>query len=250
MTTFLEQSDEFNLRKASTLMLLRDHAGKLETLLLCRAKDLAFAAGHWVFPGGVLEAADQRHGRTQMAALRQAAVRETFEETGLSLDPRHLTYFAQFTTPGGRKRFQTWFFASAVDAAQPISVDKGEITDYRWLSPEVALAMFRQGEIKLMPPTMFSLMRISRYASAADACRALAAIDPMPILPVLTKVDGTVQMLFPGDAGYENADPTLAGARHRLIMTEQVADYRYEYNGVAAVCPRLDGAYFLNQTSD
>lgn len=250
MPSFLEQSNEFTLREASTLMLLRDNAGILETLLLCRSNDLAFAAGHWVFPGGTLEEADRRDGRTDMAALRRAAVRETFEETGLCPDSGRLVYFAQFTTPGGRKRFKTWFFACPVDAAQSVSVDNTEITRYRWLSAGVALDMFRRGEIKLMPPTMFCLMRLTSYSSAAEACQAFAGSTPMPILPVLTRVDGTPHMLFPGDAGYAAADPAQEGARHRLIMTSSVADYRYEYDGVAAVCPRLDGGYFLTQIAE
>jgi 8-oxo-dGTP pyrophosphatase MutT (NUDIX family) len=81
-------------RPASTLILLREHEGETQTLLLRRSNDIDFAAGALVFPGGRLEEADRdphllarTHGvagyAPELAALIVAAIRETFEESGL-----------------------------------------------------------------------------------------------------------------------------------------------------------------------
>jgi 8-oxo-dGTP pyrophosphatase MutT (NUDIX family) len=90
------------VRDAATVVLLRDGEGGLEAYLLRRVPTMAFAAGMHVFPGGVVDprdaddvpwsgpspadwartfSADERLTR----ALVCAAVRETFEESGVLL---------------------------------------------------------------------------------------------------------------------------------------------------------------------
>jgi 8-oxo-dGTP pyrophosphatase MutT (NUDIX family) len=90
---------------AATVVLLRDRAdgGGLEAYLLRRASSMAFAAGMYVFPGGTVDARDVERevawaGRPPARwadvfgtdvptarALVCAAVRETFEESGVLL---------------------------------------------------------------------------------------------------------------------------------------------------------------------
>jgi 8-oxo-dGTP pyrophosphatase MutT (NUDIX family) len=92
-------------RHAATVVLLRDGPGGsgLEVYLLRRTATMAFAAGQHVFPGGSVDARDGEHapawsGRSASAwgesmgcdatlalALVCAAVRETFEESGVLL---------------------------------------------------------------------------------------------------------------------------------------------------------------------
>ena len=71
------------LRPASTVVLLRDTEGGLETLMLKRNKALMFAGGLWVFPGGAIDQADIDAGQGDPdAAARIAAAREAQEECG------------------------------------------------------------------------------------------------------------------------------------------------------------------------
>ena len=93
-------------RHASTVVLLRDSAGgpTVEAYLLRRQKTMAFAAGMYVFPGGAVDPRDEAlpasawvgpsaqdwarllTADTRLAtALVCAAVRETFEESGVLL---------------------------------------------------------------------------------------------------------------------------------------------------------------------
>jgi ADP-ribose pyrophosphatase YjhB (NUDIX family) len=58
-------------------------------VLLCRRADPP-AAGRWVLPGGFME-----YGET----LEEAAARETFEETGVTVAPRALRLYAVATLP-------------------------------------------------------------------------------------------------------------------------------------------------------
>ena len=91
-------------RHAATVIMLRDGAGGPEVYLLRRAASMAFAAGAFVFPGGAVDLRDedlpdeawvgpspaewakQLSSDERLArALVCAAVRETFEESGVML---------------------------------------------------------------------------------------------------------------------------------------------------------------------
>jgi 8-oxo-dGTP pyrophosphatase MutT (NUDIX family) len=91
-------------RHAATVVLLRDGAEGIEAYLLRRQKTMAFAAGMYVFPGGSVDPRDESLPDTAWVgprpadwapiltadepmarALVCAAVRETFEESGVVL---------------------------------------------------------------------------------------------------------------------------------------------------------------------
>jgi 8-oxo-dGTP pyrophosphatase MutT (NUDIX family) len=91
-------------RHAATVVLLRDHADGMLAYLLRRTRTMAFAAGMYVFPGGSVDPRDETLPDDHWAgpppadwaallsadealtkALVCAAVRETFEESGVLL---------------------------------------------------------------------------------------------------------------------------------------------------------------------
>jgi 8-oxo-dGTP pyrophosphatase MutT (NUDIX family) len=93
------------LRRAASVVLVRDGVDGVEVFVLERAAEMAFAAGMTVFPGGGLDAADAEALSQGLvdeaaaavaarawsttpeaaAALLACAVRETYEETGVLL---------------------------------------------------------------------------------------------------------------------------------------------------------------------
>lgn len=70
---------------AATLILIRDREqGAPQVLMVERSRDMAFAAGAMVFPGGRIDPSDHRLAAefaTQAPLL--AAIRETLEETAI-----------------------------------------------------------------------------------------------------------------------------------------------------------------------
>ena len=76
---------------AATVLLLRDGAGGLAVFMVVRHREIDFASGALVFPGGKVDPGDaepalQGGGLAPAAmALRVAAIRETFEEAGVLL---------------------------------------------------------------------------------------------------------------------------------------------------------------------
>lgn len=145
-----------------------------ELLLVHRPGGADFAPGAYVFPGGTVHADDMGEGDE----IRMAAVRELFEESGLLLARRgrvfarreecdrvrsiveggrsfnealrelrlepaldRLTLFARWVTPAQmRRRFDARFFLARLPAGQDVRAQEGEVTDWVWISPELALA--------------------------------------------------------------------------------------------------------------
>ena len=147
-------------RHASTLVLIREDGGLRRVLMGNRSKKHVFMPNTLVYPGGAVDAGDHRvktsvdlrpevteklqvQARgTSARGLAMAAIRETFEETGLVLGHKagrvpktralhwapffdhgyepaldKLGYVARATTPPGQnRRFDTRFFVATGDA--------------------------------------------------------------------------------------------------------------------------------------
>ena len=169
-------------KDAATLILTRVRKGAPQVLMGRRAPGHVFMAAKWVFPGGRVERTDHSAAfatdlaeadalrlNREMAprrarALALAAVRETFEETGLLLaepappasvagpwrefravgalpDLAALRYMARAITPPGRtRRFDARFFmadAAALLHPEP-TAGSGELDEIAWLPLEDA----------------------------------------------------------------------------------------------------------------
>lgn len=117
---------EIPLRLAATILLLRD-APDMEVLMVRRHDAIEFASGALVFPGGTTVPGDRAEGWATRAdggftgdelALRVAAVREAFEESGILLARRS----------DSRGRDAPLVGAEMADALAPLRgpVDRGE----------------------------------------------------------------------------------------------------------------------------
>jgi 8-oxo-dGTP pyrophosphatase MutT (NUDIX family) len=199
---------------AATVVLVRDSADGLETLMLRRNATGAFG-GMWVFPGGRVDPGD---GEDEDGA-RRAAVRETIEEASLVVDPSVLVPFAHWTPPPiAPKRFATWFFLAPAPEGI-VAVDGTEIHEHIWVTPANAMKRRDAGEVELAPPTFVTLHRLSQSPDVASALQD-AAKGPVEFFftKVMKAVSGEPVAVWHGDAAYEGDDLDVEGARHRLAM--------------------------------
>nr|WP_221247706.1 NUDIX hydrolase [Brevundimonas basaltis] len=188
------------------MILTRRGASGAEVLMGRRAPGHVFMASKWVFPGGRIERADhaaaaandlppaeiRRLAREitlrRARALALAAVRETFEETGLLLaepaptasvagpwrefravgalpDLAALSYIARAVTPPGRtRRFDARFFmadASALLHPEP-TAGSGELDEIAWLPLDKARA------VDVPAITRFVLGEVAERLAAPD----------------------------------------------------------------------------------
>jgi 8-oxo-dGTP pyrophosphatase MutT (NUDIX family) len=219
-----------DVQRAATVILVRDGAAGVETLLLRRNSKIAFG-GMWVFPGGRVDAADCTGLALddELGAARCAAVREACEEAGQVLDAVALVPFAHWTPPAiAPKRFLTWFFVSRA-VSDRVTIDEGEIHEHAWMRPADALARRNALEIELAPPTWVTLEALALHADVASVLAAAGAREPERFETRVALTDDGPVTLWAGDAGYDSGDAAHPGARHRLTMAK--SGWRYERTG-------------------
>lgn len=248
--------EERPVRAASTLILLRDAADGVEVLMLKRHGLSETLGGAFVFPGGKVDAEDAaldgEHFLDQTASvlhdrlgeqdidtatavgLYVAALRETFEESGLLLAQQlapaqsdaALARLAQGTAfnallaelqlrlcvdalaPSSRwitppssanKRFDTRFFVARAPEGLLARHDERETTEARWVLPRPALQSYWDGELMLAPPQIMTLAHLARHATVDSALTEARARRPALILPHILGQGDTRTMCYPGD---------------------------------------------------
>lgn len=118
---------------------------------------------------------------------------------GLLPDLAALIPIAWWITPAQEpRRFDTRFFFALVPAVQRhrAMADGVEVEDGVWLSPLAALERYRDGALRLAPPTLVTLEEL------AELPLSRVARHPWPLAPVepaITEVDGRLVLALPGD---------------------------------------------------
>jgi 8-oxo-dGTP pyrophosphatase MutT (NUDIX family) len=239
-------------KDAATVMLTRDGSAGLEVFLQHRVAGMPFAGGMTVFPGGGVDKRDADQSvswagpsPSQWAgwfgcaeslgrALVCAAVRETFEESGvllagtasgviedtapyayarqalvsrqlslasfladakLTLRADLLRPWAQWITPAQEpRRYDTRFFVATLPAGQNADGATTEADSSGWQRPADALDDARQGRRRLMPPTWATLSELSEFATAAEALAADRSLDP--ITPTFVREGDKVRVVL------------------------------------------------------
>jgi 8-oxo-dGTP pyrophosphatase MutT (NUDIX family) len=226
--------EQVPVRDAATVVLLRDGADGIEAWLLTRHAQMVFAANMTVFPGGRVEPADAElpftpagaasaAGRfacdeTTARALIGAAVRETFEETGvllstapadlsgaradvelgrisfgdllrangLAVDAEVLAPWARWITPVGEvRRYDTRFFVGAMPEAAEARDVTSEAVAASWVGVRDALEQAERGERGMLPPTLVTLASLLPFGTVADALAAAAEREISAVQPVI-----------------------------------------------------------------
>ncbi len=178
---------------AASVILLRD--APLEVLMILRHEKSSFVPNAWVFPGGAVDAGDGEPGT--LAAMKAAAVREVFEETGIRLDG-DLVWTSRWITPSGLpKRFDTWFFLADVPRLTAVTLQEEEAVDYVWISPSEALRRHAAGEFPMVFPTIKNLEAIGAAHSSEELLASRRGAKIEPVQPVMLVEGGRRKIVVP-----------------------------------------------------
>jgi 8-oxo-dGTP pyrophosphatase MutT (NUDIX family) len=192
-----------------------------ELLLMRRPRDADFAAGAYVFPGGVAHSEDSQWG-DEIAA---AAVRELFEEVGILLardgrrfarDPdsdrvrtlvaggssftqalrsiglqpalERLVLLTRWVTPALlSRRYDARFYLARLPAGQTVRAEPGEVADWVWVTPERAL---RDPAITLVYATKKVLESVNADEDATSLITRTRRLRNVPVVePRMTRTE-------------------------------------------------------------
>jgi 8-oxo-dGTP pyrophosphatase MutT (NUDIX family) len=242
------------------VVLLRDGAGGIETWLLTRVAQMAFAAGMSVFPGGRVDAADvelplagadtariaERFGCDESTArsLVGAAARETFEEAGvlLTAPPAELAEH-RFEVESGRLPF------GELLRSHDLAIDAGALRPWaRWVTPAGESRRYDTRFFVGALPDGARAQNVTSESSAAEWVRVSDALaeahrgDRLMLPPTV--------MTMASIAAFGTVAEVLAAAEHRSLETVRPvvrvgADGRIHAelpDGTSVTLPRPAGA--------
>ena len=250
--------EEVKPRKASTVIVLRPSSDGFEIFMVQRNRRTGFMPNAWVFPGGRVDEEDAapslptKGGVGAISAMELevqdgraflvAALRETFEETGIWLGQGELTEgvrdrmmsgacsfesalresqaimeldrlhpWSWWVTPKIEpRRYDTRFFLAITDGSSLGRHDERESVNSDWLRPSVALKRAAEGDFPLAPPTWWTLKELATLGSLDAVKGVLAERIHRPIQPVLSANEAGEWMLkLPGHP--EHPDPPIMG---------------------------------------
>lgn len=268
---FAERAREFDSgrltpaepRDAATVALLRDTSTGTEVYTLRRQRTMTFGPGMYVFPGGSVDPRDTElsigwvgpppafwaevfgASESLARALVCAAVRETFEESGVLLAgpdadgvvadtsgadweadrrllvDRQLSFadllhrrglsvradllrpWAQWITPTVEPtRFDARFFVAAMPAGQRTRAFGEEADEVLWLPPALAVQRWRDGVMRMMPPTLITVAELAQYTTVAETLRAADGREIRPVQPHVVVEGDNADLVLPGDSTY------------------------------------------------
>lgn len=239
-------------KDSATVVLLRDTSDGVEVFLQRRVAAMAFAAGMTVFPGGGVDSRDADEsidwagpsastwadwfGCSESVAreLVCAAVRETFEESGvllagtadsivtdtaryvgvrdalvrkeislagflheegLTLRADLLRPWANWVTPEQEpRRYDTRFFLAALPEGQAADGRTTEAETTGWWLPADAIADAKAGNSRLMPPTWLTLSEMAEFGTTAEALAEQRSVAKF--MPKLVRDGDQVRVLL------------------------------------------------------
>lgn len=101
-----------------------------QILLLKRSESAVRRPSQWDIPGGHVDEGEY---------MAEAAGRETFEETGITIDSQEIKLVYGFTEMASEHSSVTWLFFMAKTAHTDVELSN-EHTDYEWVNPEEAIS--------------------------------------------------------------------------------------------------------------
>ncbi len=231
---------------------------------MLRRSDTRFAAGAHVFPGGTLDEEDNSHewakrlkppsteaiagaadpGGPPGLAFVVAALRETFEETGVLLAggklpdaedlararsdliagrrsfleivrdwnvrllADRLVFCARWITPEALpRRYDARFFLEEAPPEVEVSAERGELVEHMWIRPREALELYFDYRLRLLYPTAKTLSWLEDGDTVEEWRQRFLSRRITPILPRLRwDEDGGVISIIPGEPRYDERE--------------------------------------------
>jgi 8-oxo-dGTP pyrophosphatase MutT (NUDIX family) len=172
-------------------------------------------AGRPFHADDAMDADELRESRRALNA-REIGFLDLARREGFRLATDRMHYWAHWITPEASPiRFDTRFFLAGVPRDQAAIHDDGELAGSEWIAPAAALRKADRGEWTMILPTLKNLGAPVELRTVADAEEAARRREITTLQPrVLRRPEG-IQVVLPGDDGWDDADAGAPDAGSR-----------------------------------
>jgi 8-oxo-dGTP pyrophosphatase MutT (NUDIX family) len=155
-------------------------------------------------PAGLKAARDRVNAKEPLS--------EVLTSIGAMLDAAAMVPWVRWVTPEIlARRFDARFFLAVAPSGQAAVHDDYEATHSEWLSPREAIERWRDGSIKLAPPTYMSLAHLALFDSLQAAMTDARSRRPPVVQPVAFEDGGVRCLAFPGDERHPVRERAIPG---------------------------------------
>lgn len=178
------EDGETPVQHAACLILIDRSAPEARVLMGRRLASQVFLPNKWVFPGGRVDKVDHARAAANAAGhlpFILAAIRETYEEAGLSivdvsdekacaaLTGRVKPLARAVTPPGFPRRFDTWFYVADWDSKRsPTGTPDGELLDLAWFTLAEVTLLDLPHITRLIVDDVATAIATTGHASASE----------------------------------------------------------------------------------
>ena len=182
---------------------------KEEIFIIQRQNFLKAFPGYWAFPGGKVEADDEKnsidhnHFKAMNQKLIGAVVREAEEEVGINLRDLYLqggilswNFLGLATTPDFNPlRFATYFFKIELKERPNFVIDANEAQVANWMKAYELLDRYNLGEILAVPPVIKVIQELGKNIHIEEIAQLNFDYDTENQVPYIENLKGMIQIM-------------------------------------------------------
>ena len=200
----LDRARGLRLRDAEVRMDLQDTRTPAIAYYFAALREAFEETGILVGRSGRNERIPTAHSEPRILAARrrllagQCLFADILEEFDVFLDLGAVEYIAHWITPTAEpRRYDTRFFAAAVDEDVVPSIHEEEVTDAVWMDPQEALTRSKAGSFPMVFPTLKTLEALANLNSTTEVLEEFRARAIPSILPRLIRTSDGVMVRIP-----------------------------------------------------
>jgi 8-oxo-dGTP pyrophosphatase MutT (NUDIX family) len=156
----------------------------------------------------------ERWGDPEMEELQADLVRgdrsfvQVLTELKLKLDAARAAYIAHWVTPEAEpRRYDTRFFALAVESGAPLRLQESEVSRSLWISPDRALDLHQAGELPMVFPTIRTLEALRPFDTPGQLLDHFRSRCIPRLLPRLVRTASGVGIVIPDSSLHPTETP-------------------------------------------
>ena len=184
--------------------------GEESLMRVCAVREFFEEAGVLLARGTAGLSLERIAAKRRALTAGEKTFKQILDDDGLEIACSDFEPAGRWVTPHfAPRRFDTWFFLAWMPDGQEALIETGELETGEWIRPADALAVWKQSEITLAPPTLHIIRTLAQNADRIEELQSALAAIPEAKRATVRRIE-----LRPGMFLFPVRTPTLPPATH------------------------------------